>query len=244
MEKKHLVLFGASSAVAMAVARIYAKEGASFTLIGRQHEKLESCQKDLLVRGASQAKICLADFSDPKLDESLIKQIEFPVHILIVAHGVLGEQNQLLSDTASRMRLTQINFISVVEILSRLIEPFSRQGFGTIAVVSSVAGDRGRQSNFYYGASKAALTAFCSGLRSALFKKGVHVMTVLPGFIASPMTAHLPQGPLFVSPQKIAKDIVRGIERRRNVLYTPFFWRYIMLIIKLIPEAIFKRLSL
>jgi len=244
MEKKHVVLVGANSAIAEETARLYARQGASLTLLARNPDKLEACGADLLARGAEDVRICITDFNSPTVEDDLISQIQFPVHVLIVAHGILGDQSKLLKDSHARVELMQTNFLSIVDLLSRLIEPFSQQGFGSIAVISSVAGDRGRQSNFYYGASKAALTAFCSGLRNSLFSKGVHVMTVLPGFVATPMTAHLPQGPLFASPRKIAQEIVHGLNRKRDVLYTPFFWRYIMFIVKMIPEKIFKRLKL
>ncbi|MFW7378351.1 MAG: SDR family oxidoreductase [Oligoflexus sp.] len=244
MEKKHVVFVGATSAIAIETARIYARQGAKITLVARDAEKLEATGKDLLARGASDIHVCITDFNCQQIDDEVLQQIQFPVDILIVAHGILGDQAKLLKSAEARTELMQTNFLSVMDLLSRLIEPFNQQGSGSIAVISSVAGDRGRQSNFYYGASKAALTAFSSGLRNALFAKGVHVMTVLPGFVATPMTAHLPQGPLFVSPKKIAKDLVHGLQRKKDVLYTPIFWRFIMLAIKSIPEALFKRLQL
>ncbi|MEL7234405.1 MAG: SDR family NAD(P)-dependent oxidoreductase, partial [Chloroflexota bacterium] len=115
---------------------------------------------------------------------------------------------------------------------------------GVIAVISSVAGDRGRGSNYVYGTAMAAKTTFLSGLRNRLAKSGVQVVTVKPGFVDTPMTANIPKNALFASPAKVGKDIYTGLKKGHDVIYTPFFWRYIMWIIRLIPEPIFKRLSL
>jgi short-subunit dehydrogenase len=125
-----------------------------------------------------------------------------------------------------------------------LAEYFAAQRRGVIAVISSVAGDRGRQSNYVYGAAKAAVTAFASGLRQKLFPRGVRVLTIKPGFVDTPMTAAFPKGILWASPQRVARDIVRAMDGGRAVLYTPWFWRPIMAVINSIPEAIFCRLRL
>ena len=138
----------------------------------------------------------------------------------------------------------QTNALSVISLLTLLANHFEQQRHGCIAVISSVAGDRGRQSNYVYGTAKGALSIFLQGLRNRLHKSGVQVLTVKPGFVDTPMTASLPKGPLWATPEKVAEDIDKAIENKRNVLYTPSFWFLIMAIIKSVPESIFKRLSL
>ena len=132
----------------------------------------------------------------------------------------------------------------MVSFLTPVANYFEKLQKGTIAVGSSVAGDRGRQSNYLYGTAKGAKTIFLQGLRNRLTKSGVQVLTIKPGFVDTPMTAHIEKGPLFVDPEVIAQGIMKAIKNKRDVVYLPFFWRWIMLIIKLIPEKIFKRLSL
>ncbi|WP_250523076.1 MULTISPECIES: SDR family NAD(P)-dependent oxidoreductase, partial [unclassified Caballeronia] len=130
-------------------------------------------------------------------------------------------------------------------LITPIANRLEAQRHGTLAVISSVAGDRGRPSNYLYGSAKAALQAFLEGLRARLFKVGVHVVDIKPGFVATPMTAGLPlPGPLVATPEKVAKDIVRGIDRKKDVLYTPWFWWGIMLIIRNVPRFVFKRASL
>jgi short-subunit dehydrogenase len=146
---------------------------------------------------------------------------------------------------SAAVREFNTNAVSIIALLTRFANIVEQQRRGTIAVISSVAGDRGRQSNYLYGSAKAALSTFCDGLRARLFKVGAHVVTIKPGFVATPMTAGLPlPGPLVATPEKVAGDIVRAIEKGKDVIYTPWFWWGIMLIIRSIPGRVFKRLSL
>ena len=138
----------------------------------------------------------------------------------------------------------ETNFVSVVSLLTYMANYFSAKKSGTIAVISSVAGDRGRQSNYVYGAAKGALTLVLQGLRNRLFSDGVQVLTIKPGFVDTPMTADIKKNFLFVKPKLVAEQIVIAVKKKKDVVYVPWFWRYIMLIIKIIPEFIFKRLSL
>jgi short-subunit dehydrogenase len=134
--------------------------------------------------------------------------------------------------------------LSALSFLTLLANYFEKRGTGTLAAISSVAGDRGRQSNYIYGTTKAALSTFLQGLRNRLSSKNVHVLTIKPGFVDTPMTAHLKRGLLFATPEKVAQDIIRAIAGKKSVLYTPWFWRWIMLAIKMIPETIFRKLRL
>ncbi|MBA64077.1 MAG: short-chain dehydrogenase [Planctomycetaceae bacterium] len=164
----------------------------------------------------------------------------------VVCHGFLPEQVQAQRDWDLARKTLDVNFTSCVSLLEPFMERLESQGHGFIAVISSVAGDRGRQSNYLYGAAKGGLSVYLQGLRNRGKHTGVHVMTVKPGFVATEMTVGLvdPKSPLVAQPQQVAKDIVRGIKKQRNVIYSRWFWRYIMLIIRSIPERIFKRLRL
>jgi short-subunit dehydrogenase len=137
------------------------------------------------------------------------------------------------------------NALSTIALLTRLASLFEAQHSGTIAVISSVAGDRGRASNYVYGAAKAAVTTFCEGLRARLFKSGVHVLTIKPGFVDTPMTAGLAlPKPLVATPEEVGKDIVRAVAQGKDLLYTPWFWSAIMLVVRSLPRFVIKRVSL
>ena len=166
------------------------------------------------------------------------------IDITLIAHGTLPEQKECESSIDKTLQEFQINLISVVSLLTFLGNYFEKQGKGCIAVISSVAGDRGRQSNYVYGTAKGGLTIFLQGLRNRLSKAGVCVLTIKPGFVITPMTQNFKKGFLWAQPQQVARAIVRAIRKRKNVVYVPWFWRWIMLIIRSIPENIFKRMSL
>jgi hypothetical protein len=163
---------------------------------------------------------------------------------VLIAYGTLGNQKE--SEASAQVTVQELtnNAVSVAALLTLIAQRFERQRSGTIAVISSVAGDRGRQSNYVYGSAKALVTAFTSGLRQRLQKAGVAVITIKPGFVDTPMTAAFRKGALWASPQTVARGIVRAIDRSASVVYLPGFWRIIMFIIRSIPESIFRRLSL
>lgn len=243
----NILVVGATSAMAQETAKCFAGQGGRFLLVARDAAKLAAVAADLRARGAVQVDTMEADLASTVECEALAgkAQAHFPrIDVALVAHGVLGAQADAAASYDATEALLRVNFLSYVALLTPLANIFAAQKGGTIAAISSVAGDRGRQSNYVYGAAKAGLSAFLSGLRNRLAKDGVHVVTVKPGFVASPMTAHLPQGPLFVSAARAGQDIHRAIVRKCNVAYVPYFWRYIMLIIKLIPEMVFKQMKL
>ena len=163
---------------------------------------------------------------------------------VLIAHGLLGDQRASERDFKLAEQAYKTNFLSVVSMLTPISAYFEVQRRGTIAVISSVAGERGRQSNFIYGSAKAGLSVYLAGLRNRLYPSGVTVLTIKPGFVDTPMTAHLRKTALFASPEKVAREISRAIERRRSVLYSPAIWFWIMAVIRLIPEPVFKRLKL
>lgn len=244
---KTAVIFGATSSIAQAVSQQLAERGMTLLLVGRNQDKLKQVQSDLQTRGAKQCQIMVQDLANITDYDTLISQVMNRlgrIDLTLIAHGTLPEQKEIEQNIHQTMNEIKLNGLSVIGILTVLANHLVFQRSGTIAVISSVAGDRGRQSNYVYGAAKAMVTTFVDGLRGRLLKNGVHVLTIKPGFVDTPMTADLPKGALWAQPEKVAKDIVKAIDKKKNVLYTPFFWRFIMLIIKNIPEALFKKMKL
>jgi short-subunit dehydrogenase len=244
-----ILIIGAGSAIAQAAAKIYAEQGARLFLVARDAARLDAIADDLRVRGALQTDTLAADLLEhdrhPEIIEAAMDALP-DLDIVLVAHGVLPDQSACEASAVESLEMIDVNFVSIVSLLTPLVNWFEERGRGSIAVISSVAGDRGRQSNYVYGAAKSGLDAFLQGLRNRLSKSGVHVLTIKPGFVASPMTAHIENrsGPLWASPESVAAGIVRAIEKGRDVVYLPPFWALIMLIIRSIPERIFKKLSL
>ncbi len=244
---KKILIIGADSAIAQASAKEFAKDGPRFFLAAYDKEKLALIAGDLKARGAESVETSSFDALDAASHAELLKKAcSFlqGIDVAFIAYGTLPNQEACQVSFEAAEREIQVNFVSVVSLLTPLANLMEEAGKGTIAVISSPSGDRGRQSNYVYGAAKGGLTVFLGGLRNRLAKKGVHVLTVKPGFVSTPMTAHLKQGPLFVQPERVAADIYNGVESKKNVLYTPWFWKYIMFIIRHIPEAIFKKLKL
>lgn len=248
MRKKNVLIIGASSGIAEAVARRYAAQGSSFVLVARSEEKLAIIASDLVARGAAGVQTLVWEGDDldslPALANSAWNALG-TVDLALIAHGTLPDQARAQGDLAYAMEQFRTNGESAVACMLALAGHFEAQGHGVLAVIGSVAGDRGRGSNYVYGAAKAAVDAFASGLRAQLFKKGVHVLTIKPGFVATPMTAELDlPAALTATPDRVAADIEKAVDSRCNVLYTPWFWGWIMRIIRFLPTAIFKRSKL
>ncbi len=245
---KKILIIGATSAIATACARLWAKDNAVFFLAGRDDTKLQNTADDLKARSSSEVHTDIIDICDLASHEAMLERCFSTlqqVDIALIAHGTLPDQSACEQDINIALEEFTSNGLSTIALLTPLANRMEKQGHGTIAVISSVAGDRGRQSNYLYGAAKASVTAFCEGLRMRLFKKGVHVIVIKPGFVDTPMTQGLPlPGLLVSSAHKVAKCIYRGINRGSNTIYTPRYWSIIMLIIRSIPTVIFKRLSL
>jgi len=227
----------------MAVMRQLVTPSAHFFLVARSKEKLTAVAQDLLVRGAPRVDMIVADLDDTQAHAQMLAVATSQlgtVDLVLLAHGVLGDQPAAERDYFAAEPILVTNFLSAVSLLTWLANYFESQGRGTMAVISSVAGDRGRKSNYVYGASKAALDAFLSGLRNRCDRSGVQVLTIKPGFVATPMTAHVPRNRLFATPEQVAHGILKAIRTRKDVVYVPWFWRPIMAIIKAVPERIFK----
>jgi len=246
MMKKVLVL-GATSAIAQATVRLLAARGASLYLVGRNAANLDAVAKDAATRGAAKVEQQALDLNDTAAHEALVERAAQALGGLdgaLIAHGVLGEQKACERSWTEAEQVLRTNFLSAASLLTALANRFEAQQAGTLVVISSVAGDRGRQSNYVYGASKGALNVFLQGLRNRLARSGVAVVTVKPGFVDTPMTAHVPKNKLFASPEKVARGILRAADGRKNEVYVPGIWALIMLIIRTIPEGIFKKLKL
>lgn len=245
---KNIVIVGATSAIATACARNWAEEGERFVLIARNTAHLEQVAADLDARGAAHVTCCALDINDVNAHAAALDQCVAELgtlDIVLLAPGTLPDQTACERDASLAMREFQTNALSLIAFMTPLANLLEAQRSGTLAVISSVAGDRGRPSNYVYGSAKAALSTFCDGLRARLFKAGVHVLTIKPGFVDTPMTAGLPLPKMLVAtPQHVAAEISRAIDTRRNVLYTPWFWVGIMAVIRSLPEFMFKRASL
>ncbi|MEH6482683.1 MULTISPECIES: SDR family oxidoreductase [Pseudomonas] len=245
---KKILIIGATSAIATACARLWASQGAEFFLVARNDERLQQIATDLKARGAKAVTLHNMDVTDydahPDMLEKCLASLR-QIDIALIAHGTLPDQQTCEQDVAVALREFANNGTSVIALLSRLANQFEFQRWGTLAVISSVAGDRGRPSNYLYGTAKAAVSTFCEGLRARLFKVGVHVITIKPGFVDTPMTKGLIFPAMLVAqPDQVARRIVKGIKRSANIIYAPGFWWGVMFIIKSIPEFVFKKINI
>ena len=245
MNNTTVCVVGATSAVAQAAIRTWAQRGCALTLIARNASELARVAADARVRGAAWVTTLVGDASDGAFINESIRSMAAP-QIALIAYGSLSDSMRADSDPAYLEQALHANFVSAAMWAQGLAERMASDNAvgGTIAVISSVAGDRGRGSNHVYGAAKAGLSAFCSGLRARMAARRVHVVTVKPGFIDSPMTAHIAKkGALWATPDAVAAGILSAIDKKRDVVYLPGFWRLIMLVITHLPEGIFKRLK-
>jgi short-subunit dehydrogenase len=240
-----VLIVGATSAIASATARQLAEQGEQLILAGRKTERLQILAQDLEVRGAGETEVHEFDAGGSFDYLAFAERVWGDgLDMLLIAHGSLPEQSEVQDDPDATLVQLGTNADSALAMLAAFSGRFKEQGSGTIAVLSSVAGDRGRQSNYVYGAAKAALSVYTDGLRNRLAGFGVTVLTVKPGFVDSPMTAQFKKGPLWAQPEQIARGILRARGQGGGVLYLPWFWRYIMLVIRLIPDRLFRKLSL
>jgi len=242
---KKILIIGATSAIAEATARIWAQRGEELFLVARNQERLNLVTKDLKVRGASKVHGYFMDANN--FDQhSLMLDEAFgtlgAIDVVLIAHGTLSNQKECEQSVELTIQEINTNALSAIALLTHLANRFESQGNGTIAVIGSVAGDRGRASNYVYGSAKAMVTTFTSGLRQRLYKSGISVVTIKPGFVDTPMTAELKKSLLWSSPAKVGSKIVASCERKNGEIYAPTFWWSVMIIIKLIPQIIFRKL--
>jgi len=242
-----ILIVGATSAIAAACAKRWASQNAQFFLVGRNAQKLKQTDNDLRARSVGSMKTFILDlnqFSEhPKMLDACYEFLG-QIDIALIAHGSLPDQKKCDQDVELALNEFSSNALSVISLLILLANRMEKQRSGTIAVISSVAGERGRYSNYLYGTAKAAVSTFCEGLRARLFHSNVHVLTIKPGFVDTPMTRELQLPKMLVAtPEKVAKEIVTAVKRKKNTLYTPCFWAPLMFFVKSIPNSLFKKLK-
>jgi decaprenylphospho-beta-D-erythro-pentofuranosid-2-ulose 2-reductase len=247
MKNRHIIIFGATSSIAQAVARESVNNHTAYTLVARNSSRTNVVAADLLARGAREVRCFSADLECSEIIISLLPTV-WPdgetVEFVLIAHGVLPDERRCSVDAAYAFRQFKINACGVMVIAQAMGNRLLNQGGGVLVVLGSVAGDRGRQSNYYYGSAKAALDTFLSGLRHRLWSSSVTVLLIKPGMVDTPMTAHIAKGPLFSAPSEVAHGILEAIRRRKTVAYVPGIWWSIMKIVCALPDWIFYRTRL
>jgi len=240
------IILGATSSMARAMARRLAKEGATLFLCGRDMDDLAATAADCLARGAVCAKALLFDARDTDTFAPIIERATAEEGVIncAVFVGSMPEQDAIDATPELIAGVVTDSHIGPATFLQKLAPYIEARGQGTVVGVGSVAGDRGRIGNYVYGSAKAGFATYLSGLRNRLTRAGGHVVTVKPGFVDTAMTWGIEGMFLVASPDAVAGDILTAVARKKNVIYTPFFWRYIMLIIRHIPEFIFKKMSI
>lgn len=240
------IILGATSSMARAFGRLVAAEGAHVLLAGRDMDDLKRAAADLQARGAAGAEAVAFDARKPEGFAAIIARTETQEGLINAAVfvGSMPAQEAIDADPSLVDGTILDSFTGPARFLQILAPVMEARGGGAVVGVGSVAGDRGRIGNYVYGAAKAGFATYLSGLRNRLTRAGGHVLTVKPGFVDTAMTWGLPGMFLVASPEAVAASILKAVKKRRNVIYTPFFWRYIMLIIRMIPEFIFKKMSI
>lgn len=244
---KKILIIGGTSAIASATALNFAKNGAELFLADISESKLDEVKTH--ITALTKAKINIGEFelADVSCHKELFERALSSmgeIDGILIAHGTLPAQEVIQNSSEEVVNQLNINFISVASLATIAAEYFENRSAGCIAVISSVAGDRGRKSNYIYGSAKGAISIFFQGLRNRLSAKNINVLTIKPGFVDTPMTAHLPKNPLYASAEAVGRAIYDSMIKGRDVVYVPGFWRCIMMLIKMLPESIFKKLSL
>jgi len=244
---RKVLVIGGASAIALELEKFFADEGASLYLCDLKMSRLEAVRDDIISR--KRVDIQLFEFDALEFDnhknfiEKVVAQ-SGDIDVAIIAHGTLPNQKDVEQDNIKAIKEFNVNGLSIISLSTVIANYFEHRGKGTLAVISSVAGDRGRASNYLYGAAKGAVSLFLQGLRNRLSSANVKVITIKPGMVDTPMTANMPKNFLFAKPETVAKIIYDGINNGKDIIYVPQFWRCIMFIIKHIPEFIFKKLKL
>jgi decaprenylphospho-beta-D-erythro-pentofuranosid-2-ulose 2-reductase len=239
------LILGATSDIGFAIARKFASEKYAIQLAARNTGHLKPFQSDIEVRYGVACSTHAFDASDFGAHRSFYDALSPKPDVTIYVIGYMNDNEKVIHDWAESLKTIQANYTGAVSILNIVAEDYRQRQSGTIVGISSVAGNRGRQSNYLYGSAKAAFTAYLSGLRNKLYHDKVHVLTVLPGFVATKMTEHLALPKLLTAqPEEVASAVYGGVKKGRDIVYVKWFWRWIMLIITSIPEAVFKKKKL
>jgi len=240
-----VLILGATSDMGAAIARKFAAEKYDVQLTARNSELIVPLQKDLEIRYGISCSIHSFDATDFKNHESFYNGLTTKPEVVICVFGYMNDNEKVIQNQSEIFQTINVNFTGAVSILNIISQDFANQKSGTIAGISSVAGERGRQSNYIYGSAKAGFTAYLSGLRNSMFHHNVHVATILPGFVYTKMTEHLQLPKLLTAnPADVADKVYLATINKSNVVYVKWFWRWIMCIIRNIPESIFKKQKL
>jgi len=244
---KKIVILGATSGIALEVQRQLAYRGCELLLVARSSQRLAELQADLMIRGAQRVETFSADLASIQQHNAIFDFAHrsfVGFDTVLLSYGSMHSQQDSETSVDTLLEELHVNFVSATALLTWFAYDLERRRTGCLAVITSVAGDRGRRSNYVYGSAKGALSLFVQGLRSRLHPAGVQVITIKPGPVQTSMTDHLQNAASFANPQRVASDIVQALESRSpDILYTPKIWRYIMTAVEHIPESIFKRLS-
>jgi decaprenylphospho-beta-D-erythro-pentofuranosid-2-ulose 2-reductase len=244
---RRILITGATSAIAQEAARHFAADGDAFLLVGRNPDKLAAVANDLRARGAKEVRTEVVELIDlarcSRLIDEAIEKLG-GLDALLVAQGTLPDQSACEADPAQTLREFSLNAMGPITLALKAAAHFETQHSGCLAVITSIAGVRGRRSNYVYGSAKAAVSTFLEGLRGRMGDAGVSVVDIRPGFVDTPMTAHLPKKALFATAASVGERVYRAMVSGDAVVYTPWFWRWIALAIQLIPRSIFVKLSI
>ena len=246
MSRQRIIIIGATSAIAEHCARLWAQQPGDFVLVGRDRDRLDSLAADLQVRSPqSSAQSVVLDFSDPAAIAALAKQTaaEGRVDIVLIAHGNLPVQSDCEQDLTLTRQALEINGLSPVLFAEAFVAQLEKAGSGTLAIMGSVAGDRGRKTNYVYGAAKGLIYRYAQGLQHRFAGTQVKIVLIKPGPTATPMTAHLPPRGL-ARAEDVARRIVAALAAGQPVVYAPARWWLIMMIIRHLPRIVFNRLNI
>lgn len=239
----NILILGATSAIAKHTCRLFAADENSLYLVARNKDKLKSMHQDMLVRGASAVHTEDFDLADETQHENLLQRATEAmgsIDIVLLSYGSVVDHQDSIKSYKNTLSELQINCLSVISLLTILANQFEQQKSGSLIFISSPSGDRGRKSNYIYGTAKGAVTIFMQGLRNRLAKSNVHVLTVKPWLIDTPMTKNIKKNFLWVNPEDISSAIFNAIKKKKENIYLPFYWRYVTLLINAIPDKIFK----
>lgn len=240
-----VLILGAASDMAIAIAEKFASEGCHIQLAARNVHRLEPMQSDLAIKYGSRVSIHEFDALDFNSHQSFVVSLRPVPDVTICVFGLLADNEQAAEQWELASRILETNYTGAVSVLNAIAQLYKSRKEGTIVGIASVAGERGRQSNYLYGSAKAGFIAYLSGLRNRLYREQVHVVTVQPGFVYTKMTEDLKLPKLLTAtPHEVAEGVYKAVRSKKNIVYVKWFWRWIMLIIKLIPEFLFKRLKL
>jgi short-subunit dehydrogenase len=240
-----VLLLGATSDIGFAIAKKFASQGYDVQLAARNREQLKPFQSDIEIRYGVTCSVHSFDALDFASHQSFYNGLSPRPDVTVYVIGYMNDNEKVINDWNESLRTINTNYTGAVSILNIVAADYAGRKSGTIVGISSVAGMRGRQSNYLYGSAKAAFTAYLSGLRNKLFPSSVHVVTVLPGFVYTKMTEHLQlPKPLTAKPEEVALAVYEGVCKKKNIVYVKWFWRWIMKVITAIPEAVFKKKKL